>query len=58
VEVRYDLEYGVWSHGANGLVELAIDIVTLAVATLLTRWVWFHRRELEPVREEAARAGQ
>jgi hypothetical protein len=58
VEVRYDLEYGVWSHGANGLVELAIDIVPLAVATLLTRWVWFHRRELEPVREEAARAGQ
>ena len=58
MEVRYDLEDGVWSHGANGLVELDIDIVALAVATLLIRWDWFHRRELDPVLEGTARAGQ
>ena len=42
----YDLEHGIWGRGANGLVELGINIVTLAVATFLGRWSWQRRDAL------------
>lgn len=43
MDVLYDLEHGIWGRGANGLVELAINIVTLAVAVFLGRWSWQNR---------------
>ena len=46
MDVLYDLEHGIWGRGANGLVELGINIVTLAVATFLGRWSWQRRDAL------------
>lgn len=48
MDVLFDLEHGVWSRGANGLVELAINIVTVAASLFFSSWVWSHRRELDP----------
>lgn len=48
MDVLFDIEHGIWSHGANGIVELVINVVTFAAAVLLSRWVWTHRRELDP----------
>ena len=46
MDVLYDLEHGIWGRGANGLVELGINIVTLAVATFLGWWSWQRRDAL------------
>ena len=46
MDVLYDLEHGIWGRGANGLVELGINLVTLAVATFLGRWSWQRRDAL------------
>jgi hypothetical protein len=58
MDALYDVEHGIWSRGSNGLVELAINVVTFAAAALLTRWVWAHRRELDHVAGEGGGAGQ
>lgn len=54
MDVLYDLEHGVWAQGANGLMELAINVVTVGAATGFARWVWRARRRLDPVRNDEA----
>jgi hypothetical protein len=48
MDVLFDLEHHVWSKGVNGLVELGINIVTVAASSFFSSWVWSHRRELDP----------
>ncbi|MDE3044234.1 MAG: hypothetical protein KGJ10_05345 [Acidobacteriota bacterium] len=58
MDVLYDLEHGVWAQGANGLVELTINVVTFAAATSFARWVWRARRRLDPVSDDGPSALQ
>ena len=46
MDVLYDLQHGVWGSGANGIVELVINIVTLVLALFLGSWAWRHRDAL------------
>lgn len=48
MDVLFDLEHGIWSRGVNGLVELVINIVTFSASVYFSRWVWSHRRALDP----------
>ena len=43
MDVLYDLEHGVWGKGANGVVELAINVVTLALSVFVLHWAWVRR---------------
>ncbi len=58
MDVLFDLEHAIWSRGANGLVELAINIVTFAASLFFSTWVWRHRRELDPPEGEGHPVGQ
>lgn len=58
MDVLFDLEHGIWSKGANGVVELCINVLTLLAATLLARWTWMHRRELDPPSDSGVDAGK
>lgn len=58
MDVLYDIEHGIWSRGANGLIELAINIVTFAASVYFSRWVWSHRRMLDPPSGESDGAGR
>jgi hypothetical protein len=46
MDVLYDLEHGIWWSSGGGVVELAINILTGAVALVLLRWTWLNRAEL------------
>ena len=46
MDVLYDLEHGIWGKGSNGVVELAINLVTLTLSLGLLRWAWRRRRAL------------
>lgn len=47
MDVLYDLEHGIWwSSGAGGVIELLINVATLAVTVALTRWTWSRRAQL------------
>ena len=46
MDVLYDLENGIWWSSGGGAVELVINLLTAAVATLLLRWTWLNRAEL------------
>jgi len=46
MDVLYDLEHGVWAKGGNGLVELAINVVTLVLSLGVLRWAWRRRAAL------------
>lgn len=47
MDVLYDLEQGIWwRSGAGGVVELGINVVTLAVSLGLVTWTWRHRTAL------------
>ncbi len=46
MDVLYDLEHGVWGRGANGIIELVINLVTLGLSLFVLRWSWVHRTEL------------
>ena len=46
MDVLYDLENGIWWSSGGGAVELLINLLTAAVATLLLRWTWLNRAEL------------
>jgi hypothetical protein len=46
MDVRYDLEHGIWWSSGGGAVELLINILTAAVAGVLLRWTWINRAEL------------
>jgi hypothetical protein len=46
MDVLYDLQHGVWGKGANGVVELSINVVTLALSLFVLRWSWVRRDAL------------
>jgi hypothetical protein len=46
MDVLYDLQHGVWGKGANGAVELIINVVTLALSLFVLRWAWVRRDAL------------
>ncbi len=46
MDVLYDLQHGVWGKGGNGLVELAINLVTLGLSVFVLRWAWTRRDAL------------
>ena len=47
MDVLYDLERGIWwGSGAGGWLELGINVLTLALGSLMLRWTWVHRRAL------------
>ena len=46
MDVLYDLEHGIWWSSGGGVVELAINLLTAAVASLLLRWTWLNRADL------------
>jgi hypothetical protein len=54
MDVLFDLEHGVWAKGANGAVELVLNVLTLLAATSLARWTWTRRRELDVARNRDA----
>lgn len=56
MDVLFDLEHGIWGKGANGVVELCINVATLLAAALLARWTWSHRRDLDPAPSERSDA--
>lgn len=58
MDVLYDIEHGISSQGTSGRIELAVNVVTVVASTVLSRWVWVHRRELDPERGEGGVAGQ
>jgi hypothetical protein len=46
MDALYDLEHGIWGKGANGVVELVINVVTLALSVIVASWTWGRRDEL------------
>lgn len=47
MDVLYDLEHGIWwRSGAGGVIELVINLLTLAVGLGLLRWAWRRREAL------------
>jgi hypothetical protein len=42
----YDLQHGVWGKGANGLIELAINLLTLGLSLVVLGWTWTRRDAL------------
>jgi hypothetical protein len=46
MDVLYDLQHGVWGKGANGVTELVINVVTLALSLFVLRWTWVRRDAL------------
>jgi hypothetical protein len=43
MDVLYDLQHGIWGKGANGVVELVINVVTLGLSVFVLRWTWVRR---------------
>jgi hypothetical protein len=46
MDVLYDLQHGVWAKGANGLVELVINVLTIGLSVFVLRWTWVRRDAL------------
>jgi hypothetical protein len=46
MDALYDLEHGVWGKGANGAIELVINVLTLGLSVFVLRWTWAHHAEL------------
>ncbi len=46
MDVLYDLQHGVWGKGGNGLVELAINVLTIGLSVFVLRWTWVRRLAL------------
>jgi hypothetical protein len=48
MDVLYDLEHSVWwTSGAEGWIELGVNLATAVVAVTLLSWSWRHRDELQ-----------
>jgi hypothetical protein len=48
MDVLYDLEHGVWwGSGAEGWIELGVNLATAVVAGVLLSWSWRHREQLQ-----------
>lgn len=43
MDVLYDLQHGVWDKGANGVIELVINVVTLGLSLFVLHWAWARR---------------
>jgi hypothetical protein len=46
MDVLYDLQHGIWGKGGNGLVELAINLLTLGLSVFVLWWAWTRRGAL------------
>ena len=46
MDVLYDVQHGIWGKGANGVMELVINLVTLALSLFVLRWAWVRRDAL------------
>jgi hypothetical protein len=46
MDMLYDLENGIYSKGASGVIEAAINVLTLAFSVIVLRWAWRHRDAL------------
>ncbi len=46
MDVLYDLQHGVWGKGANGVMELVINVVTLGLSLYVLHWAWVRRDAL------------
>jgi hypothetical protein len=46
MDVLYDVQHGVWGKGANGAMELAINVATLALSVFVLCWTWLRREAL------------
>ncbi len=46
MDVLYDLQHGIWGKGGNGVMELAINVVTLGLSVFALHWAWVHREGL------------
>jgi hypothetical protein len=58
MDVLFDLEHGIWARGVGGLIELAINLLTLAATASLAGWIWTRREALErPALEVAGDEG-
>jgi hypothetical protein len=43
MDVLYDLEHGIYATGAGGVIELAINLLTLGLSAWFLRWAWSRR---------------
>ncbi len=46
MDVLYDLEHGIYATGGGGIVELAINLLTLGLSVWFLRWAWSRRDAL------------
>jgi hypothetical protein len=46
MDVLYDLEHGIYAKGAGGIIEAAINLITLTFSLVAMRWAWSNRTEL------------
>ncbi|MEY2398657.1 MAG: hypothetical protein QOJ00_1831 [Actinomycetota bacterium] len=46
MDVLYDLEHGIWWKSGGGVIELAINVITLTFSVWLMRWAWLRRDAL------------
>ena len=46
MDVLYDRQHGIWGMGGNGVVELAINLVTLGLSLFVLRWARVRRHTL------------
>lgn len=43
MDVLYDLEHSIWTSGGGGLIELAINVITVVASVATLRWAWRRR---------------
>ena len=46
MDVLYDLENGIYTEGAGGVIEAGINLVTLTFSVIALRWAWSRREQL------------
>ena len=46
MDVLYDLQHGVWGKGANGVIELVINLVTIGLSVFVLHWTWTRKEAL------------
>ena len=46
MDVLYDLQHDIWTSGGGGLIELAINVITVVASVATLRWAWRRRKIL------------
>ncbi len=46
MDLLYDLEHGIYATGPGGVIELAINLLTLGLSVWFLRWAWTRRDAL------------